>query len=100
VAARMIWRRRMSMLALCALAVLAVGTGISIVAAKHEARQLFAELEALNREQDRLQIDWGRLQLEQSTYATHSLVESKARDRLGFGLPRPDAIVIVREPPQ
>jgi len=83
-------------LGLLALAV--VGTGLWIIVAKHEARQLFAELEELNREQDRLQIDWGRLQLEQSTYATHSLIESTARERLDLRLPEARDVVLVAEP--
>lgn len=80
------------------LAAAVVGTGLSIVAAKHEARQLFAELEELNREQDRLQIDWGRLQIEQSTFATHSLIESIARERLELRLPEPNEVMLVAEP--
>lgn len=74
-----------------------VATGIGIVLARHEARQLFAELEALNREQDRLEIDWGRLRLEQSTYATHPRIEQVARDDLGLALPAQQQIIVVAE---
>jgi cell division protein FtsL len=86
------------LLVVVALAVGVIGAGVAVVAAKFTSRQLFAELEALNREHDRLQIDWGRLQLEQSTYATHSLIESTARDRLEMRLPDPAAVVVVAEP--
>jgi cell division protein FtsL len=86
------------LLVMAAVAATVIGTGVAIVAAKYASRQLFAELEALNREHDRLQIDWGRLQLEQSTYATHSLIESTARERLDMRLPDPAAIVVVAEP--
>lgn len=74
-----------------------VATGIGIVLARHQARQLFAELEALNREQDRLEIDWGRLRLEQSTYATHPRIEQVARDDLGLALPAQQQIIVVAE---
>jgi len=74
-----------------------VATGIGIVLAKHDARQLFAELEALNRERDRLEIDWGRLRLEQSTYATHPRIEQLARDDLSLGAPQQERIVVVAE---
>ena len=74
-----------------------VATGIGIVLARHEARQLFAELEALNREQDRLEIDWGRLRLEQSTYATHPRIEQVARDDLGLAVPEQQQIIVVAE---
>ena len=72
-----------------------VASGIGIVLAKHDARQLFAELEALNREQDRLEIDWGRLRLEQSAYATHPRIEQLAREDLDLAAPSQASIVVV-----
>jgi cell division protein FtsL len=79
------------------LSVTIVATGIGIVLAKHQARQLFAELEALNREQDRLEIDWGRLRLEQSAFATHPRIEQLARDDLSLAVPPQERIVVVAE---
>ena len=79
------------------LSVSIVATGVGIVLAKHKARQLFAELEALNREQDRLEIDWGRLRLEQSAYATHPRIEQLAREDLGLAAPPQERIVVVVE---
>jgi cell division protein FtsL len=78
------------------LAVSAVASGVWVVRAKHEARQLFIELEELNREQDRLQIDWGRLQLEQSTWATHSRIEALAREKLHLTDPTDEQLVVVQ----
>jgi len=75
-------------------------SGIWVVAAKHQERQLFIELEALNRESDRLQVDWGRLQIEQSTWATHSRIELLARQRLNLGLPNNEQVLVVMEPAQ
>ena len=83
-----------------ALAVAVVGTGVWVLTTKHESRQLFAELEALKREQDRLQIDWGRLQLEQSTRATHPRIEVLARDRLDLQEIAAGQTVFVAEPGQ
>ena len=86
---------------LAAALLLAVGvgvTGIWIVDAKHETRQLFAELQELKREEDRLQIDWGRLQLEQSTYTTHARIEALARERLELDAPDDSQVKIVEEP--
>jgi cell division protein FtsL len=82
--------------AVLVLAVSAVASGVWVVRAKHEARQLFIELEELNREQDRLQIDWGRLQLEQSTWATHSRIEALARDKLHLTDPTDEQLVVVQ----
>jgi cell division protein FtsL len=81
-----------------ALAVGVVASGIWIVAMEHRSRQLFIEAEALNRELDRLQTDWGRLQIEQGTYATHSRIEALVRQRLELTVPSGDQLVVVVEP--
>ena len=80
------------------LAASAVASGVWIVAAKHESRQLFAELQELEREQDRLQIDWGRLQIEQSMRAANAQIESLARGRLELEEPRDSQVKIIVEP--
>jgi cell division protein FtsL len=72
-------------------------SGVWVTSAKHRARQLFVHLEELNREQDRIQIDWGRLQIEQSTWATHPRIESLARERLHLTTPSDEQLVVVRE---
>ena len=82
------------------LAVAVVVSSVWVIKAKHQSRQLFVELEELNRERDRLQIDWGRLQLEQSTWGTHPRIESLASQRLNLASPRPDEVVVIVEPDQ
>jgi cell division protein FtsL len=92
---------RAQLLLICAALVLAasvVASGVWLVAAKHESRQLFAELQELEREQDRLQIDWGRLQIEQSWRAANSQIESVARERLELVEPGDAQVKIVVEP--
>ena len=81
------------------LAAAVVGSGIWIVEVEHRSRQLFIENEALNRELDRLQTDWGRLQIEQGTYATPSRIEALARQRLQLTEPNGEQLVVVVEPP-
>jgi len=77
-----------------------VVSAVWVASTRHQARQLFIELEALNRERDRLQVDWGRLQLEQSAWAAHPRVESLAREEIGLNLPEQRNIVLVTEQPQ
>ena len=60
---------------------------LGLVTSQHRARKLFQELE---REQDRarqLDVEYGQLQLEMSTWATHPRIEKIARDRLRMVLP-------------
>ena len=82
------------------LAACVVASGVWIVEAEHQSRQLFMEAEQLRREADQLQIDWGRLQIEQGTYATHSRIESLARERLLLDSPEPEQIIVVAGPAQ
>lgn len=92
-------KRHYLQLSLCApLAVAVVISGVWVIKTKHQARQLFVELESLNRERDRLQVDWGRWQLEESALGNHSLVESLARDRLLMARPQPEKVIFVAVP--
>jgi cell division protein FtsL len=54
---------------------------------KHQSRVLFADLRNIQKQQDQQVIQWGRLQLQNTTLATHSNVESRARKDLKMRLP-------------
>lgn len=75
------------------IAVLASAAGT--IYTKHRARELFVELERVNRERDRLEIEWGRLQLEQSAFSTHAFVENVAAANLGMRTPPPKQIEVI-----
>jgi cell division protein FtsL len=75
-------------------AVLAASLGV--VYAKHEARSRFNELQKLTQARDDLDIEWGQLQLEQSTWATHGRVERVARDELRMVIPQASDLRIVQ----
>lgn len=75
---------------------LVVISALGVVYVKHQKRKLFVELQSLQSQRDHLDIDWGRLQLEQSTWATHGRLERMARKDLGMDMPRVQEVVIVR----
>jgi len=77
------------------LALLVLASAVGVVATKHHSRKLFVELERLTVERDELNIDWGRLQLEQSTWSTHGRIEQVAHERLHMRLPGAAEIRIV-----
>ena len=81
-------------IALLWLAVLA--SAASVVYVKHEARTLFVQLEKLSAERDRLNIEWGRLQLEQSAWSAHGFVEQVANRQLKMTLPNATEVKIVQ----
>ena len=87
----MSWRAwTVALVAVCILA-----TALSVVWVKHESRKLFATLQRLERMRDDLDVEWGQLQLEQSTWATHGRIETVVRKQLQMDLPRADEIVVV-----
>lgn len=70
-------------------------SALAVVSTNHRARKLVTEFE---REQERmraLEVEWGQLQLEQSTWATHARIEQIARDRLGMRPPRQNQVISV-----
>jgi len=76
------------------LAVLASATGV--IYARHEARALFVRLERLNSERDALEMEWGRLQLEQSAWSSNAFVERVANAKLQMSMPQTRDVRIVR----
>ncbi|MBI3772958.1 MAG: cell division protein FtsL [Gammaproteobacteria bacterium] len=71
-------------------------SALTVVYAKFKSRTLFSELQALQAEKDGLDVEWGQLQLEQSTLTAHGRIEGIARSRLGLTLPTQKQVVIVR----
>ena len=81
---------------LIAVLLLVVVTSVSVVYSKHQARKLFVELQALGNDRDNMDVEWGQLQLEQSTLSMQARVELKARDHLGMVSLSADNMVIVK----
>jgi cell division protein FtsL len=79
-----------------ALWVAVLGSSLGVVYAKQEARSRFNELQQLVRKRDDLDIEWGQLQLEQSTWATHGRVERLAHEELHMVIPQANDLRIVQ----
>lgn len=74
---------RLTLILLAALMVCAMAT----VAAQHKARKLFVELQREQGRAKQLEVEWGQLQLEQGTWATHARIERIASRELSMKLP-------------
>jgi cell division protein FtsL len=74
-----------------------LGSAMQVIYARHKARDLFVHLEQLNAERDSLEIEWGRLQLEQSYWSSHAFVERVANAKLQMSLPQTRDVRIVRQ---
>jgi len=82
---------KLNLLLLLVLIVCALG----LVTSQHKARKLFSELE---REQARardLDVEYGKLQLEASTWGLHARIEKVATGTLGMRTPDPRRVRIV-----
>ena len=77
------------------LVLIALACALSAVSANHRSRKLFTELEAAQKRMRDLDVEWGQLQLEQSTLAAHVRVEKSAREKLGMKPPGPAPIISV-----
>lgn len=85
---------RTAMLAV-GLFVAVLASAVAVVYARHESRRLFIELQGQTAVRDQLNVDWGRLQIERSTWASLGRVEQLAGDDLKMHVPDPLAVVIV-----
>ncbi|MDD5296671.1 MAG: cell division protein FtsL [Rhodocyclaceae bacterium] len=75
------------------LALLCVACALGVVASQHKARKLYAELEREQEHMRQLEIEWGQLQIEQSTLAAHGRVEVMARGDLQMVTPVPGMVL-------
>jgi len=71
---------------------------IKTVVHRHESRNLFMQLQVLEKERDKLSAQWSRLKLEQGTMLNQVRVEQNARWKLGMQMPKTSEIRMIREP--
>ena len=88
--------RKLLPLALPVLWLAVLGSAVQVIYARHKARDMFVHLEKLNAERDSLEMEWGRLQLEQSYWSSHAFVERVANANLQRSLPQTRDVRIVR----
>ena len=81
---------------LTVLVVANIVSALAVVHARHQHRQLFVQLSRLERARDELNIEFGRLQLEQATWAESNRIDQVARDRLGMKFPEGAETVVIR----
>lgn len=79
------------------LLLLTITSALAVIYSRHESRKLFVELQQLNQQIDDLNIEWGRLQLEQSAWSAHGRIEKIAVSKLNMKLPDADEIVYIKQ---
>lgn len=75
---------------------IAIACAMGVVTSQHKARKLFVDLQQQESQAKQMEIEWGQLQLEQSTWAMHARIEKIASTRLQMKVPDPARIQIVQ----
>jgi cell division protein FtsL len=88
--------RKLLWIALPVLWLAVLVSAVQVIYSRHKARDMFVRLEKLNAERDSLEMEWGRLQLEQSFWSSHAFVERVANAKLQMNLPQTRDVRIVR----
>ena len=70
-------------------------SGLMVVKTTYENRFAFNELQMLREEANQLDVEWGQLLLEQSTFGLDGRIEQKAVEQLRMQVPEIDHIVMV-----
>ncbi len=70
-------------------------SSISVIYTKHYSRKIFSELNELQASRDKMNVEWGQLQLEQSTWATHGRIERIARKTIGMSVPDYQDVIFI-----
>ena len=67
----------------------------SVVTSQYVARKLYSDLQKEQKSQHDLDVEYGQLMLEQSTWGAHALIEKAAGTRLGMHTPDPRQVQVV-----
>ena len=72
-----------------------IACALGLVTSQHQARKLYVELQKEQDLSNQINVEWGQLQLEASTWATHARIEKIAVQSLGMRVPSPSRIQLV-----
>jgi cell division protein FtsL len=72
-----------------------VASATAVVYVKYLTRTEFVDLQAVRAARDALDVEWGRLRIEEAAMSTHTRVERTARQSLKMHLPRSGELRVV-----
>lgn len=79
------------------LLLLVIACALGVVTSQHKARKLFAAWQKEKEWAQQLEVEWGKLQIEQSTLAAPARIEELARRQLQMQWPTPEQIRRVQD---
>lgn len=89
--------KAIGVLAVGVLLLAVVASGVAVVWARHQDRTAFVQLSRLQNQRDALNVEFGRLELEQATWASPSRIEQIARGKLGMISPPSSSVEMIHE---
>ena len=78
----------------CVLLAGIIASSLGVVYTTYNTRHLLNNLQQLVHQQDKLQVEWGQLLLEQSSLVAQGQVEEIAISQLGMEVPAMDKVVV------
>lgn len=79
-----------------ALWLMVVASAFAVIAASHESRQAFIEWQALLKQAQEYDVEWGQLLIQKSSSASYTRLEALAEEKLQMKAPGKEQMVIVR----
>jgi len=72
-----------------------IACALALVTSQHRVRKLYVELQGEQELAKQLAVEWGQLQLEQSTWAMHGRIEKLSIQKLNMRVPPPARVQVV-----
>ena len=91
------WFMKLPRIATVVLFVLTILSAFGVVSASHETRNMYRELQVLQKERDDIESEYGQLLLEQSAWANNTRVDQIAREELQMVIPKVEEIIVLRD---
>jgi cell division protein FtsL len=79
------------------IAIILVSSAVAVAYSAHKSRLYLNDLQNLETERDRLEVEWGQLLLEQHTWGAYSRIGKLATEQLQMRNPTPAEIIMVRQ---
>lgn len=77
------------------LATAVLASGVSVVYVKYLTRIEFGELQQARSDRDALDVEWGRLQIQEAALTSHIRIEDNARNKLDMIMPAGGEVRVV-----
>ena len=72
-----------------------IATAVGVIQVKYQTRTEFGVLQQVRAERDAIDVEWGRLQIEEAALTSHTRIEENARRKLDMYLPEGGEVRVV-----